>query len=147
MKSAPSHAQLHRSGVIHMKTNTIASKKASNTGITTRRSMNGVTVKCGIEDVRKRAFEMSAQGKSYDDYIWLLAESEARFSKACLEAGKNAGDGFKIDPELVVDKVDEKEIRQLAEKYAKAHPKVQDLHWYIAERLCALEGAKQVGKK
>ncbi len=126
-----------------MKTSTVASKNAPGARISSRPPTNAVTVNCSPEDIRKKAFELSAEHRSYDDYIWLLAESELKVSKACLEASGKPGDAIKMDASRIVDKVDEKEIRQLAEKYAKAHPKVQDLHWYIAERQCALEGAKR----
>ncbi len=126
-----------------MKTSTVASRSVPRAGVSSRPPTSEVIVKCSPDDVRKKAFELSAEHKSYDDYIWLLAESELKFSKACVESGVKPGDAIKMDAGRIADKVDEKEIRQLAEKYAKAHPKVQDLHWYIAERQCALEGAKR----
>ena len=128
-----------------MKTSAVTSRKVSIGGAASRSSANAVAVKCSLDDVRKRAYDLAMQHKSYDDYIWLLAESELKFSKACLDPGVKSGDSIKMDASRIVDKVNEKEIRQLAEKYSKDHPKVQDLHWYIAERQCALENAKRNG--
>ncbi len=122
--------------------NTVLNRNISKTKKKSPSSISVVHVKCSPDEIRKKAFELSAGHSSYDDYIWLLAESELKFSKVCLDVGKNASDGLKIDTSRFVDKINEKEIRQLAVEYAKAHPSVQDLHWYIAERQCALDSAR-----
>lgn len=71
------------------------------------------------EDISKRAFLLSKEEKSYDQWVWLLAEAELR-----LQLGK--------DPPVT-------SIRSIAEEIGKQKISLQDLHWYIAEKQLLFE--------
>jgi hypothetical protein len=93
-------------------------------------------------EIAKKAFDLNIQHKSYDDYIWLLAESETRLSRAYLSDMKAHGVMIKIDTSRIDDKPAEKEIRSLAADLASKKPKAQDVHWLIAERQYILDAAR-----
>ena len=93
-------------------------------------------------DISRKAFELNNEHRSYDDYIWMLAESETKLSKAILTDMKSHSRTISVNASQIVDKPIEKDVRTRAAEIASARPKVQDLHWLIAERQYILDTAR-----
>jgi len=88
--------------------------------------------------VRELAAELAREPKSWDDCVWLFAETELRLRPALVggalyQQGVEARQ-VELAPDLVVDQPAEGDIHALAEEIARLGPSLQDLHWYIAER-------------
>ncbi len=93
------------------------------------------------EKIRLMAREIYQQQKLWDDLVWLYAESELRLAPAYASGADSQPNHLftvkviEIDPSKIVDYPIESDIRRLAEQFAAQRPSVQDLHWYIAERM------------
>ncbi len=115
-----------------MKTNTPILRKS--TPVTASRPDRGeVVIDLDADAIRKRAFELSTQKKSYDDFIWLLAESELRLRDAYVKRAGMPGKSVVVNRATIVGKPDAASIKRLATEFASKRPKVQDVHWRIAE--------------
>lgn len=97
--------------------------------------LNKVTsVLLNSDDIKKKAFEISRSNKSYDEFVWIYAESELRLKNAYIsKPGPNVKE-IQIDTAKIVDKPSENEIRELAKSVRSTNPSMQNLHWWIAER-------------
>jgi len=101
-----------------------------------------VAVELNKDLIRKKAYELSSQRRSYNDYIWLWAEAEMRLNKALQTDMKSNPSAAKIDVTKIVDKPDENDIKKLASDLCAKRLKVQDVHWFIAERQFVFDAAK-----
>jgi hypothetical protein len=102
----------------------------------------GIAIELNQGEIAKKAFELNGEHRSYDDYIWMLAESETKLSKAILTDMKAHGTTVKVDASRIVEKPAEKDIRARAADLASKRPKMQDVHWLIAERRHILDSAR-----
>ena len=92
------------------------------------------SIDLNLDEIRKRAYTLSQAKRSYDEFVWMWAEQEARLGKALIVPfGPNVRK-IVVDPEKVTTKPRDSEIRRLAADLAKRKVKVQDIHWFIAER-------------
>lgn len=99
------------------------------------RKLNKIaTIVLDYEDLKKRAYDLWRAGKTYDEYIWIYAESDLRLKSAFLSKIEPNGTEIKLDTSKIVDKPSESEIRELARAIRGTNPSIQDLHWLIAER-------------
>jgi hypothetical protein len=104
------------------------------TSVTTPRpDRREVVIDLDADAIRKRAFELSTQKKSYDDLIWLLAESDLRLRDAYVKRVGVTGKSVVVNKATIVEKPDPASIKRLAAELAAKRPKVQDVHWGIAE--------------
>ncbi len=113
-----------------------------------------LTIQINEDQVRAMAYEISLQPKTWDELIWFFAQSELRLTPAyaiddCKSTGTEMCASFlytkksiKIYPGKVVDRPGENDIRILAEQVARQGPRLQELHWYIAERNYIYDVAK-----
>ncbi len=89
--------------------------------------------------VEELAYLISQEGKTWDEYIWRLAEFELQLGPAC--GGKknvftHSGlpDQVLLHPTKVVKTPMEEDVRALAYEISQRGPSLQDLHWFIAQR-------------
>lgn len=112
-----------------------------------KRKSSSVSIKLDEETIRTMAYELSQQNLSWDDYVWLLAESELRLLPAFENARSTPsslvelGGMVQIFPSRVVSQPSEDDIRDLAGKIASFSPRMDELHWFIAERNFILDHA------
>jgi hypothetical protein len=71
------------------------------------------------DQISQRAFEISQQGKTFDQLVWLVAEKLLQIQT-----------GAEPLPN---------QIKSIAESIANNHPKLEELHWLLAERQLILE--------
>ncbi len=115
-----------------MRTKTPVVRKS--TPVTASRPDRGeVVIDLDTAAIRKRAFELSTEKKSYDDFIWLLAESDLRLRDAYVKKAGVPGKSVVVNKAIIVEKPDTESIKRLAAELAAKRPKVQDVHWRIAE--------------
>ncbi len=105
-----------------------------------------ISVPLDDEQIRKIAYEISLQGKTWDELVWLFAESELRLASAFASRDfLSVGDvtraihlypfkNVELYPSKVQDHPKESDIRKLAEIIAAQNPPTQELDWFIAER-------------
>jgi hypothetical protein len=97
-------------------------------------SVDDGSIELNLDDIRKRAYSLSTLKKSYDDYVWMWAEQELKLAKALgAPLGPNAKKVV-VDAGKIVAKPKDNDIKKLAADLAKKKAKVQDIHWFIAER-------------
>jgi hypothetical protein len=113
-----------------------------------RKSSKGaVSVKLDDDTIRNIAYDLSQKGLSWDDYVWLLAESELRLAPAydsprlTPSSLAELGNVIQINPSNIMRQPSEDDIRDLAGKIAQASPRMDELHWFIAERNFIFEQA------
>jgi predicted lipid-binding transport protein (Tim44 family) len=98
-------------------------------------------VKINQDEIKKRAYTLSQANKKYDDYVWLWAEADLKLAKAVKkDAFAPNVKSVEIDATKIV-KPKEADIKKLAAEYAKKKAKVQEIHWFIAERQFVLDKA------
>ncbi|OLS15267.1 MAG: hypothetical protein RBG13Loki_1124 [Promethearchaeota archaeon CR_4] len=116
-----------------------ASKSLSATGV--------VSISLDSDAIQKLAFETSQLPKSYDDFVWIFAESELRLRPAYATGNNFKPEGpVQVYPAKIVDKPKDSAIKQLAEQMASQGTSVQDLHWFIAQRNFIYKEAKAMKK-
>lgn len=99
------------------------------------------SIELNADEIRKRAYALSQVKRSYDDFVWMWAEQEARLAKALVVPfGPNVRKVV-VDASRITTKPKESDIRRVAAELAKHKAKVQDIHWFIAERQFAVEKA------
>ena len=116
------------------------SRKAPRT--LSRSSDQAIIIDLNKDEIKKRAFGLAMMRRSYDDYIWFWAEVELRLAQAYQTDMKSNNGSVKIDKSKIVEKPGESEVRRLATELAAKRVKVQDIHWFIAERQYILDAAK-----
>jgi len=103
-----------------------------------------IVVDLKADEIRKKAFELAMVRRNYDDYIWMWAESELKLRSAyCTPLVSNLNK-IEIDKANVVDKPSVEDVKKLASELASKRPKVQDVHWFIAERQYIFNAVKTV---
>ncbi|HME54563.1 MAG TPA: hypothetical protein VKM55_20290 [Candidatus Lokiarchaeia archaeon] len=100
------------------------------------------SIELNLDEIRKRAYNLAVAKRSYDDYAWLWAEQELKVGKALSSPLAPNVKSLKVDPSKIVDKPKVNDIKKLASDFAKFKTKVQDIHWYIAERQFIMDKAK-----
>ena len=99
-------------------------------------------VKINQDEIKKKAYSLSQANKKYDDYVWLWAELDLKLAKAVKkDAFAPNVKTVEIDASKIVAKPKEADIKKLAAEYAKKKAKIQELHWFIAERQFVLDKA------
>nr|MDO8112884.1 hypothetical protein [Candidatus Sigynarchaeota archaeon] len=88
--------------------------------------------------IRTGAYLLSQLKKTYNDYVWMLAEADLKLSKVFPE-GTNPLKGptpksIRLNPSKIIAEPLQGDIKKLAESIAKQGIKIQDLHWFIAIR-------------
>jgi hypothetical protein len=97
--------------------------------------------------IREAAFLLSQQKRSYNDYIWMLAEADLKLAKAFPEGASPLAGALpktaRVLPAKIIDSPLQSEIKAAAEILVKKGTKVQDLHWFIAIRNFIYQEAKK----
>ncbi|HME54717.1 MAG TPA: hypothetical protein VKM55_21095 [Candidatus Lokiarchaeia archaeon] len=101
-----------------------------------------VTIALDEARIRTIAYLLFEQKKSYNDYIWMLAEAELKLSKALVEPLKAGQAIVRIIPSKIIVAPAQVDINKRAESLAKEGIKIQDIHWFIAIRNFIIEEAK-----
>jgi putative heme degradation protein len=101
---------------------------------TENRTQSIVNIDVDEAEIKKRAETIAAWKNTFDVYIWLLAEAELRISQAFITKVDASGRHVKIDKTKIVDKPSESDIKVRAKALASHWPRLQDVHWFIAER-------------
>jgi hypothetical protein len=122
----------------------IAIKESKTNSFSTK---NSILIKMDENKVREMAYDLSQQPKSYDDFVWLLAEQELKLKNAFNSPINPLTDNFpemiSIDPKKIIDIPNADETKALAELIAKQGPSVEKLHWFLAERVYIVNNAKK----
>jgi len=106
-----------------------------------------VSISVDNDEIQKLAFEISQLPKSYDDFVWIFAESELRLRPAYAMGNIFQPEGpVQIYPAKIVQNPKDDDIRKLAEQIASQGTSVQDLHWFIAQRNFIYNKAKNSKK-
>ncbi len=98
-----------------------------------------VTVKLNEEKVQEIAYLLAQEGKTWDEYTWILADNELKLGSACANPKPDYRCGglptvVKIVPSRILQMPKEDDVRQLAYEISQRGPSLQDLHWFIAQR-------------
>jgi len=93
-----------------------------------------VTIDLEEDEIKKRAETIASWKNSYEVYIWLLAEMELRLAQAFITKLDVSGRHVKIDTSKIVEHPAEDEIRQRAKTLSALWLRLQDVHWFLAER-------------
>nr|MDO8111064.1 hypothetical protein [Candidatus Sigynarchaeota archaeon] len=96
------------------------------------------------DEIRKKAFDLAMARRSYDDYIWMWAEAELRLRNAYGTSLAPNAKNIDIDTSKIVDAPSAEDIKKLASELASKKVKVQDVHWFIAERQYIYNAIKTV---
>ncbi|HME54570.1 MAG TPA: hypothetical protein VKM55_20325 [Candidatus Lokiarchaeia archaeon] len=92
------------------------------------------TIVINQDEVKKRAYLLSQAKKSYDDCVWLWAEQELKLGKALAVPLAPNVKKVVVDASKIIAKPKESDIKKLAAELAKKKAKIQDIHWFVAER-------------
>jgi hypothetical protein len=108
---------------------------------------NNIFIDLDQNQIRAMAFEIAKQKNSWDAFVWLVAEAELRISSAIDSKENPFSPNFpkkiRINPTKIVDTPPKESIRNLAEQIAAKKPSMQNLHWYLAERLYIYQNTKK----
>ena len=108
---------------------------------------NPILIKMDENKVREMAYDLSQQPKSYDDFVWLLAEQELKLKNAFDSSTNplmgNFPEMISIDPNKIIDTPNADETKTLAELIAKQCPSLENFHWFLAERVYIVNSAKK----
>ncbi|MEX2682846.1 MAG: hypothetical protein Q6373_014745 [Candidatus Sigynarchaeota archaeon] len=107
-----------------------------------QKSQSIVTIDLDEEEIRKRAETIASWKNSYDVYMWLLAEMELRLAQAFITKLDESGRHVKIDTSKIVEHPAENDIRQRAKALSALWLRLQDVHWFLAERQVIYEKVK-----
>jgi hypothetical protein len=106
-----------------------------------------VSISVDNDAIQKLAFEISQLPKSYDDFVWIFAESELRLRPAYAMGNIFKPEGpVQVYPAKLVANPRDDDIRKLAEQIASQGTSIQDLHWFIAQRNYIYNKAKSSKK-
>jgi len=103
-----------------------------------------MVVEMKTDEIRKKAFDLAMARRSYDDYIWMWAEAELRLRNAYGTSLAPNAKNIDIDTSKIVDAPSAEDIKKLASELASKKVKVQDVHWFIAERQYIYNAIKTV---
>jgi len=97
-----------------------------------------LTIPYDEDKVRDLAFKVSQWASSWDDFVWFFAESELRLQNSYVsEQDSLRGphpEGIKLFPGKIVEQPDPEAIKTLAEEISQKNPRLEELHWFLAER-------------
>ncbi len=93
-----------------------------------------VTVDLEESEIKKRAETIASWKNSYEVYMWLLAEMELRLAQAFITKLDASGRHVKIDTSKIIERPNEVDIRQRAKALSALWLRLQDVHWFLAER-------------
>ena len=93
------------------------------------------------ESIEKKAYEIASKHLSYDDYVWLWAESELKVGNAIANGSALKDGKVQVDISKIVQKPASNDIKKLASEFASKRTKPETIHWYIAERQVLLDRA------
>jgi len=110
--------------------------------VTSSSKQRGISVDLNKADIQKRAAFIEAWKNTYEVYVWLWAEAELRLANAYITKLDTNSTSVTIDPEKIVDNPPKEDIMKLAKQYASNKLKLQDIHWFLAERQYVLEKIK-----
>jgi hypothetical protein len=102
-----------------------------------------VTIDVTESEIKKQAETIASWKNSYEVYMWLLAEMELRLAQAFITKLDASGRHIKIDTSKVVDHPAEEAIRQRAKALAAHLLRLQDVHWFLAERQVIYDKVKK----
>jgi hypothetical protein len=106
------------------------------------KSQSTVIIDVDDGEIKKRAETIASWKNSYEVYLWLLAEMELRLAQAFISRLDASGRRVKIDTSKIVDHPSEADIRQRAKALSAHWPRMQDVHWFLAERQIIYEKVK-----
>jgi O-antigen/teichoic acid export membrane protein len=91
------------------------------------------------DEIKRRAFEIFTERLSYDQLVWLLAESTLMvqdvFIKKPFGPISTAKGRLELNPDLLNPRPNHDKIAKLAKQlFETQHPSIERLHWLIAER-------------
>jgi hypothetical protein len=113
---------------------------------TTDKNQSIVTIDVDEDEIKKRAETIASWKNSYEVYIWLLAEMELRLAQAFItRLDASGGHHIKIDKAKIVNQLTDETIRQRAKALSAHLMRLQDIHWFLAERQVIYDKVK--GKK
>jgi len=99
----------------------------------TPKSPDIVTIELNMDAIKQKAEEASKWKNTYDTYIWLFAESEARLADAYVTP-LDGSPTVKINKAKIVDNPPREDTERLAKAIGSKKPKLPELHWFLAER-------------
>nr|MDO8087182.1 lipopolysaccharide biosynthesis protein [Candidatus Sigynarchaeum springense] len=91
------------------------------------------------DEIKRRAFEIFTERLSYDQLVWLLAESTLMvqdvFIKKPFGPITTTEGTLELNPDLLNPRPNHNKIAKLARQiFETEHPSIEKLHWLIAER-------------
>ncbi len=93
-------------------------------------------------EIKRRAETIASWKNTYEVYVWLLAEMELRLGQAFINRLDANGRRVKIDLSKIIEHPAEVDIRQRAKTLSAHWPRLQDVHWFLAERQVIYEKLK-----
>jgi hypothetical protein len=95
-----------------------------------------------VDEIKKSAYELSQMKKSYDDWVWLWTEADLKLKNALISPLGPGVTSVQVDRKKIVQKPNVEEVKKLAKDNHVKRMRVQDIHWFIAERNYILAKAK-----
>ncbi|MEX2755141.1 MAG: lipopolysaccharide biosynthesis protein [Candidatus Sigynarchaeota archaeon] len=107
------------------------------------------------DEIKRRAFEIYTERLSYDQLVWLLAESTLMVQDVFIRKPfgpiTTTEGHLELNPDLLNPRPNHNKIAKLAKQiFETEHPPIDKLHWLIAERrwlYFTLKNAKKKGAK
>ncbi len=93
-----------------------------------------VAIDVNEDEIKKRAETIASWKNTYEVYMWLLAEMELRLAQAFITRLDASGHHIKIDKSKIIEHPTEDAIRQRAKALSAHLLRLQDVHWFLAER-------------
>ncbi len=92
------------------------------------------------EAIQQIAYKISQEGKTWEECTWLLAENELRYGAAYALPNESVQYGglssqLTVDPSRVQNNIKQEDVQKMAYEISQRGPSLQDLHWFIAQRL------------
>ncbi len=92
------------------------------------------------EAIQQIAWKLSQEGKTWDECTWSLAENELRYGAAYALPNESVRYGglpnqISVDASRIRTTLNQEDVQKLAYEISQRGPSLQDLHWFIAQRL------------
>ncbi len=101
-----------------------------------------VEVSLAKDVIEKKAYELASKRLGYDDCVWQWAELDLKVGNAIVNQPIGSAGMAIVDSSRIVSKPATSDIKKLASEYAARKTKVEQIHWYIAERQFILDQLK-----
>ena len=101
-----------------------------------------ITITLNRDLIQKRAYELSQLRRKYEDYVYIFTEADLKLAKGIIQGFGPNVQAIKVDKSKIPSKLDEKSVKDVAKLNFDKKIKLEDLQWYIAERLYVLENLK-----